>query len=144
MYEPPMPAHRAKRRSGQFRADPLQSESGPGIGYYTCSGCDLSFSSKKGFDVHRSHKFARPMCKRGFEEAQRLSVAVTSRDFRVSGRHNDSGNRRPRPADVPGMLHDVTCAYMIYTQLHASNFITRSYMQLQSITYRNLLNPKNM
>jgi len=130
MYEPPMPAHRAKRRSGQYRADPLQSESG----YYTCSGCDLSFSSKKGFDVHRSHKFARPMCKRGFEEAQRLSVAVTSRDFRVSGRHNDSGNRRPGPAEDRGKLHGVTCPYMFYTRLHASDGITCSYIQLQSIT----------
>ena len=122
-----MPADRPARR---FRANPARSGRGPGDSdelAYTCCGCGLSFS-KKGLDVHRSHRFAKPTCLRAFEEAQRLSVEATSRDFRVTGR----APNRPR-ADVGAghymllhALHAITCITCHYTLLHALHTITRN------------------
>ena len=116
------------------------SESDPGLGaggaaqarvMYTCSGCEISFDKKRGFDAHRSHRFARPLCRGGFEQAERLSLAVTSRDFRVRGRHS----KRPAPAEDAGRsitwitcnyitLHIITCITQIYTALHTFHDIT--------------------
>jgi hypothetical protein len=51
------------------------------------------------------------MCKKGFEEAMRLSVAVTSRDFPVSGRNNYSGTG-PGPGR-PGRGGCITSNYVL-------------------------------
>ena len=88
---------------------------------YTCSGCGISFDKKRGFDVHRTHQFASPMCRGGSEGAERLSLAVTSRDFRVRGRHA-SGNR---PGELEaGKLQSITCVTYNYKTLHVLHVIT--------------------
>ena len=66
----------------QVRADPTAVQC-------TCSGCDLSFNSKRAIDAHRTSKYVSPLCRKGFlgHGGQRLRLVVTARDFRVSGRH---------------------------------------------------------
>jgi len=64
----------------QVRADPTAVQC-------TCSGCDLSFNSKRAIDAHRTSKYVSPLCRKGFLGGQRLRLVVTARDFRVSGRH---------------------------------------------------------
>ena len=52
---------------------------------YTCSGCGISFDKKRGFDVHRTHRFASPMCRGGFEGADSLlSGSVWQRHHAIS------------------------------------------------------------
>jgi hypothetical protein len=93
-----MPAVRRKHgpeRPGQGLG--LQVRADPTVVQYTCSGCDLSFNSKRAYDGHRTSKYVSPMCRNGFLGGQRLSLTVTARDFRVSGRHsreraNDEGD----------------------------------------------------
>ena len=83
------------------------SESDPGLGaggaaqarvMYTCSGCGISFDKKRGFDAHRSHRFARPLCRGGFEQAERLSLAVTMWHLVISECVDDTvrGQHRPK------------------------------------------------
>ena len=90
---------------------------------YTCSGCGLSFDKKRGFDVHRTHRFASPMCRGGFEgaAAERLSLAVTSRDFRVYGRHASVNRPGEREA---GKLQRITCITYNNKTLHVLHVIT--------------------
>jgi hypothetical protein len=85
---------------------------------YTCSGCGIAFDKKRGFDAHRSHRHALPMCRGGFDRAERLSVAVTSRaslrpDFRVCGlgRH---GKRQ-----LPEELEDAAGELLHFMHLHS-------------------------
>jgi hypothetical protein len=42
------------------------------------------------------------MCRGGLDRAERLSVAVTSRDFRVRGRVGQMTSKRPLPAEDAG------------------------------------------
>jgi hypothetical protein len=88
------------------------ARSGPGsavpVLLYTCSGCGIAFDTKRGFDVHRSHRHASPMCRGGFDRAERLSVAVTSRDFRVRGRKRQ----------MPEELEDEAGELLHYMHLH--------------------------
>ena len=88
---------------------------------YTCNGCGISFDKKRGFDVHRTHRFASPMCRGGFEGAERLSLAVTSRDFRVRGRHASVNRPGEREA---GKLQRITCITYNYKTLHGLHAIT--------------------
>ena len=106
-----MPAVRRKPAlrgpASGIRADPTTVQ-------YTCIGCDLSFTSKKAFDGHRSSKFVPRACRKRFVRGQRLSLVVTSREFRVSGRNSDATGRvnRDIPDEDTGKLH------LIYTNLH--------------------------
>ena len=90
---------------------------------YTCSGCGISFYKKRGFDVPQTHRFALPMCRGGFEGAERLSLAVTSRDFRVCGRHASVNRPGELEADK---LQRVTCIMVLLPS------ITKNYMYYMS------------
>ena len=110
-----MPAVRGKPAlRGPGLASGIRADRDPSTVQYTCSGCDLTFGSKKAFDGHRSSKFVPRECKKRFVRGQRLSLAVTSRDFRVSGRNSDATGRvnRDIPDEDTGKLH------LIYTNLH--------------------------
>ena len=110
-----MPAVRGKpalRGPGQRLASGIRAD--PTTVQCTCIGCDLSFSSKKAFDGHRSSKFVPRACKKRFVRGQRLSLVVTSRDFRVSGRNSDATGRVNR--DITG--EDTGKLHLIYTNLH--------------------------
>ena len=64
------------------------------------------------------------MCRGGFEGAERLSLAVTSRDFGVRGRH--ASVNRPGELEA-GKLQRVTCItykYKILYVLYVSTAIT--------------------
>ena len=54
------------------------------------------------------------MCRGGFEGAERLSLAVTSRDFRVRGRH--AGVNRQGELEA-GNLQRITCITYNYKTL---------------------------
>ena len=92
---------------------------------YTCSGCGISFDKnlKRGFDsdVYRTHRFASPICLGGFEGAERLSLAATSRDFRVCGRHASVNRQGELEA---GKLQRITCITYNYRTLHLLHVIT--------------------
>ena len=55
------------------------------------------------------------MCRGGFEGAERLNLAVTSRDFRVRGRHASVNRPGEREA---GKLQRITCITYNYKILH--------------------------
>ena len=63
------------------------------------------------------------MCRGGFEGAarERLSLAVTSRDFRVHGRH--ASVNRPGELEA-GKLQRVTCITCDYKTFHVLHVIT--------------------
>ena len=102
---------------------------------------------------------AGPMCRGGFERAERLSLAVTSRDFRVCGRHanrsvpvEDAGLRLTYHNMLLYAVHTITSNYMhyiplqsstcithIYILLHAFHAITSYYMCIMCITYHYIL-----
>jgi hypothetical protein len=67
------------------------------------------------------------MCRGGFDRAERLSVAVTSRDFRVCGR------KRQLPEELEDeageLLH-----YMHLHSLHTLHHFTRNTYVLHAIT----------
>ena len=90
---------------------------------YTSSGCGISFDKKRGFEVHQTHLFASPMCRGGFEgaPAERLSLAVTSRNFRVRGRY--ASVNRPGEFEA-GKLQCITCITYNYKTLHILHVIT--------------------
>ena len=91
------------------------------------STCGIAFDTKRGFDTHRSHRHASPMCRGGFDRAERLSVAVTSRDFRVRGRKRQLQEELEDEAGE--LLH-----YMHLHSLHTLHHFTRNTYVLHAIT----------
>ena len=61
------------------------------------------------------------MCLGGFEGAERLSLAATSRDFRVRGRHASVNRQGELEA---GKLQRITCITYNYRTLHLLHVIT--------------------
>ena len=100
----PGPGRYHRRHAESLALTQSMAQFGPGPAapalMYTCSGCGISFDTKRGLDAHRSHRHASPMCRGGFDRAQRLSLAVTSRDFRVRGRLGQAN--RTVPAEDAG------------------------------------------
>ena len=91
-----------------------------------CSGCGIAFDTKRGFDAHRSHRHASPMCRGGFDRAERLSVAsaVTSRarpDFRVPVR----GRKRQLPEELEDAAGELL-HFMHLHSLHTLHHFTRT------------------
>ena len=83
------------------------------------------------------------MCRGSFNSAERLSLAVTARDFRVRGRRNvqdQHSDDLPGPDGGPGdsdagqcyiLVHTITCItyyYTYYIHLHTLHIITLYYM----------------
>ena len=74
------------------------------------------------------------MCRGGFEGAERLSLAVTSRDFRVRGRHASVNRPGEREA---GKLQRITCTHvseLLVTRLGLLASICQSTTRYQVMT----------